>query len=122
MNLWRDVYVRIIIHWNILGDRLKNFEIRVGVDNEDVGKNPVCHEQQSSVPVGVTETFTCTVALYGNWVSVNKSSIDESDLLQLKEVRVYSVNGEYKHKCSVILTINLRLMTKPLRDVAWRCK
>ena len=74
-------------------ETLRKFEIRVGVDSEDLGNNPVCHKQLSSVPVSVT--FACTVALYGNWVSVNKSSMDNTDLLQLREVRAYGVYGEY---------------------------
>ena len=69
----------------------------MGADSEDLGNNPVCHERQSSVPESVTKTFACTKELYGNWVSVNKSSMDETDLLQLREVRVYGAYGEFKH-------------------------
>ena len=87
MYLWRDAYVRTNPHQNISGACLRNFKIRVGADSKDLGNNPVCHEQQSSVPVSVTEIFTCTVGLYGNWVSVNKACMDETDLLQLREVR-----------------------------------
>ena len=76
------------------GVRLRNFEIRVGADSEDLGNNPICYEQQSSVPEGATKNFSCTRELYGNWVSVNKSSIDETDLVQLREVRVYGMHGE----------------------------
>ena len=59
----------------------------MGADSEDLGNNPVCHKQESSVPESATEAFACTEELYGNWVSINKSSMDETDLLQLREVR-----------------------------------
>ena len=80
------------------GERLRNFEIRVGTDGDDFGNNPICYEQQSSVSQGVTETFQCSQKLYGNWVSVNKSSMDEMDLLQLREVQVYRLYGEFQCK------------------------
>ena len=79
----------------ISGVRLRNFGVRVGADSEDLGNKPICYEQQSSVLDGATRNFSCAKELYGNWVSVNKSSIDETDVLQLREVRVYGMHGEY---------------------------
>ena len=47
-----------------------------------------------SVDNGLTQSFQCYEALYGSWVSVNKSDIGiNNGFLQLREVRVFG--GEY---------------------------
>ena len=68
----------------------------MGTDSTDHQNNPLCYEQQASVPEGVTRTFSCTEELYGNWVSVSKTILNADDLLQLSEVKVYGKScGEF---------------------------
>ena len=73
----------------ISGYRLRKFEIRVGNDSE-LRNNTICHKQVKSVGDGLTQSFQCYEALYGTWVSVNKSDIGmDNEFLQLREVRVF---------------------------------
>ena len=66
-----------------------NFEIRVGEDGNDIGKNEICHKQIVKVSTRVT-SFTCPPTIFGDWVSVNKSSNDpDNELLLLYEVKVF---------------------------------
>ena len=75
---------------DISGWRLKNFEIRVGLDDTDLGNNAICHKQLEAIPDGATVKFTCKEPLYGSCISVNKTtSLTFHENLQLKEVRVY---------------------------------
>ena len=77
---------------HISGWRLANFEIRVGYDGTDLGNNAVCYKQLESMKDGSAVKFKCHNALYGSWVSVNKSG---NENLQLAEVRVYYETREY---------------------------
>ena len=75
----------------ISGIRLRNFEIRVGQDALDIGRNAICHKQVHAVPDGATQTFRCMNALYGSWVSVNKTDTEhENWYLELRELRVFT--------------------------------
>ena len=75
----------------ISGIRLRNFEIRVGQDSLHIGNNAICHKQVQPVPNWATQTFRCKNALYGSWVSVNKTDTEfEIWYLQLREVRVFT--------------------------------
>ena len=75
----------------ISGLRLRNFEIRVGHDALDIGNNEICYKQVKPVPDGATETFRCMNALFGSWVSVNKTDTEyENWYLQLRELRVFT--------------------------------
>ena len=71
-----------------------NFEIRVGQDAVNIGNNPICYQQLDAMGNGVTSNFTCLRALYGSWVSVNKSDNEiGKEHLELHEVRVFGVHG-----------------------------
>ena len=80
-----DAYLQIMVFriWNFLltmviiafaGDRLRNFEIRVGNDGQDIGSNAVCFKQLEPMEPGVAKNFTCSSAILGCWISVNKST------------------------------------------------
>ena len=76
---------------HIPGYRLRNFEIRMGLDSADLSNNAVCYKQLHSMLDGTTVKFNCREALYGSWVSLNKTdTADKAAYLQLKEVRVYA--------------------------------
>ena len=69
----------------ISGIRLGNFEIRVGQHALDIGNNAICYKQVQHVPNGETQTFRCMNALYGSWVSANKTDIEfENWYLELR--------------------------------------
>ena len=73
------------------GNRLRNFEIRVGNDGENIGNNAVCYKQFASMGSGITKNFTCIHELFGSWISINKSSSKPRMVhLHVREVRVYS--------------------------------
>ena len=65
-----------------------NFEVRVGED-EDIGNNPICFKQVPQMNT-MRNNFTCSPILFGDWVSINKSSVDPKNNLQMREVRVFS--------------------------------
>ena len=60
-----------ISHVDISGWRLKDFEIRVGLDDTDLGNNAICHKQLEAMLEGGTIKFKCQEPLYGSWISVN---------------------------------------------------
>ena len=79
-----------VSHVDISGWRLQDFEIRVGLDDTDLGNNEICYKQLEAMPEGGTIKFKCQELLYGSWISVNKTTIvSNHEYLQLKEVRVY---------------------------------
>ena len=72
------------------GQRLRNFEIRVGNDGEEIGNNAICHKQLEAMELGATKSFTCSPEKFGSWISINKSDDDpEMVFLHFQEVRVY---------------------------------
>ena len=81
-------------HIYVTGDRLQNFEIRVGNDGQDIGNNAVCFKQLEPMDPGVAKNFTCSSAILGSWISVNKSTNErETNALHFREIRVHG--GEY---------------------------
>ena len=81
--------------------RLRNFEIRVGQNAVNLGNNPICSQQLEAMASGLTANFRCPRALYGSWVSVNKSDTESGmEFLELHELRVFGVHGrELMLKC-----------------------
>ena len=76
--------------FSFAGIRLRNFEICVGVDGNDIGNNAICHKQLESVAPGLTKKSYCSPSIIGNWVSINKSDTEQSMVaLHIQEVRVY---------------------------------
>ena len=72
------------------GDRLQNFEIRVGNDGQEIGNNTICYKQLNPMEPGVTRNFTCSPKIFGSWISINKShTVPDLAMLQLREIRVY---------------------------------
>ena len=93
-----------LAHLFFPGNRLRNFEIRVGLDDEDIGNNNLCYKQSNSVATGATVMFICGHTLYGDWVSVNKS---DHAYLQLCELRVFG--SKYVHRILPGLKNNFKL-------------
>ena len=87
-------HTRAEIKYTFVGNRLRNFEIRVGNDGVEIGNNAICHKQLDSVESGVTKNFTCYPSRFGRWISVNKSETSHGMYaLHFHEVRVY--HGKY---------------------------
>ena len=79
------------------GERLNNFVIRVGNDDE-IENNVICYEQFDPippVPSGMTKIFNCSSCTFGSWVSISKIG----QLLQFQEIRVYG--GKYNSSLSI---------------------
>ena len=75
---------------DISGWRLQNFEIRVGLNDTDLGNNAICYKQLETMASGATMRFKCSEELFGSWVSVNKTAtVVQYEHLQLIEVGVY---------------------------------
>ena len=78
---------------NILNitDYCFNFEIRVGEDGENIGNNNIFAHQYEEMS-NAWKKFTCSPVIFGDWVSINKSSSYHGDerRLALNEVRVFS--------------------------------
>ena len=72
----------------ISGNRLRNFEIRVGNDGENIGNNAVCYKQFASMEAGITKNFTWIHKLFGSWISISKSTTKARMVhLHVREVR-----------------------------------
>ena len=78
-----------------IGQRLRNFEIRIGMDRDEIGKNAICYKQSESMEPDVVRNFTCYRELFGNWVSINKT---EPEVwfrpLHFREVRVFGTSSK----------------------------
>ena len=82
------------------GWRLRNFEIRVGQNAVDLGRNAICYKQVPTMADGATQNFICMQERYGNWVSVNKSDTTSNYVhLQLRELRVFGYRGK---RCTML--------------------
>ena len=70
-------------------DYMFNFEIRVGEDGAEISNNKLCFKHIGNIS---SANFTCSPDLYGNWVSINKSSTYHGTLerMVLYELRVFS--------------------------------
>ena len=74
----------------ITGNRLRNFDIRVGTDSADIGNNALCYHQTFSMGNAETTNFSCHHELFGNWISVNKSDTNvDFQYLHFLEIRVF---------------------------------
>ena len=79
----------------ISAHRIKNCEIRVGLDESDIGNNAVCVLWLEEMGPMVSKRFSCIPNLYGNWISVNKTTPPVgAEILQLQEVQVFG-SGYY---------------------------
>ena len=78
----------------ISAHRIKNCEIRVGLDESDIGNNAVCVLWLEEMGPMVSKRFSCIPNLYGNWISVNKTTPVGPEILQLQEVQVFG-SGYY---------------------------
>ena len=81
-------------YWNtaaIYTDYGFNYDVRVGENGEDIGNNDICARVYEGI-VSYTVNCTCSPALYGDWVSINKSSnyVNDCERLIFFEVRVFS--------------------------------
>ena len=66
-----------------------NFEIRVGEDGVRIGNNKMC-AKQVELMMDYSANFICSPALFGDFISINKSSTNGDDHhLGLVEVRVF---------------------------------
>ena len=57
----------------VSGDRLQNFEIRVGNDGDEIGNNGICYKQLEPMAPGITKNSYCPRWSFGSWISSNKS-------------------------------------------------
>ena len=72
------------------GFRLRNFEIRVGMDSDHLGNNAVCYKQIESMESGQVKKFTCNQELFGDWVSINKTETQSGwQHLHFREIDVF---------------------------------
>ena len=81
--------------------KLYNFEIRVG-ESDEIGNNEICHKQLDFM-VPLQKNITCSRAIYGNWVSINKTDTElDIESLTLIEVRAFEYTCKYNlNKISV---------------------
>ena len=86
------------------GHRLRNFEIRVGIDGEELGNNSICYERLESMEAGMAEKFTCYEEIFGNWISINKTeATSRLRFLHFQEIRVF---GELSKLIFVVFFIH----------------
>ncbi|CAH3028156.1 unnamed protein product [Porites evermanni] len=88
--------VQIINRFNHY-ERLKNFEVRVGV-NEDNLQNPTCSDRVTSVGQGAALTLSCDPPIPGRYVSVQMFG---EGILSMCEVMVYSRVGALADLCQL---------------------
>ena len=73
-----------------------NLAIRVGQDGEEIENNAICADQ-IDLTVSGSAIITCSQVLFGDWISIIKSSSDvPNDYMALQEVRVFG--SEYHGK------------------------
>ncbi|CAH1775088.1 unnamed protein product [Owenia fusiformis] len=77
--------VEIYNRGDCCGNRLKNFEIRVG-NSTDIATNSICATHDDEVPKGGKEILTCGTPIYGRYVSIQKKI---KGVLTLCEVKVF---------------------------------
>ncbi|XP_066275437.1 uncharacterized protein [Branchiostoma lanceolatum] len=83
------VRVRLLNRWNEQGERLEEFQVRVG-ENSDISQNSICGRttnQLDDPPHSRTITVDCAQPITGRYVSVQL--IDRTDYLTLCEVEVF---------------------------------
>ena len=78
------------------GDRLKNFDVRIGMDRDDYRNNPTCFDRVSSVPPNQAWPIQCIPPVPGRYVRVQMFG---TGILTMCEVLVYSRLGKLLLKC-----------------------
>ncbi len=53
-------------------DRLSNFEIRIGFDETDFSKNPLCYYMPGIVSNAGTEDFPCLMPIRGRYLTIQR--------------------------------------------------
>ena len=72
-------------------ERLKNFEVRIGVNTDNL-QNPTCSDRVTSVGQGAALSLSCDPPIPGRYVSVQMFG---EGILTMCEVMVYSRVGKY---------------------------
>ena len=71
------------------GQRLRNFEIRVGI-NVEIGNNTICYKQLENMEAGLVKNFSCYQEEFGGWISISKTEPSAYYRnLHFREVRVF---------------------------------
>ena len=79
----------IFVTLNDFTDHNFNMEIRVGEDGQYLGNNKICLEL-IDFRDSVVANITCLQALFGDWISINKSSSNtRAENLYFQEVHVF---------------------------------
>ncbi len=78
------------------GDRLSNFEVRVGYSSETINENDLCLLHASAVSQGATKYLSCLSPTFGRYVSIQLLGI-KNTYLTLCEVRVYHNTQSLQH-------------------------
>ena len=71
-------------------ERLKNFEVRIGVNTDNL-QNPTCSDRVTSVGQGAALSLSCDPPIPGRYVSVQMFG---EGILTMCEVMVYSRVGK----------------------------
>ena len=82
------------------GDRLKNFDVRIGSDSSNYQNNPTCHDRVGQARDNEAVRVQCKPPLPGRYVRVQMFG---RGILTMCEVLVYSRLGEF-FKCFENLT------------------
>ena len=90
------------------GDRLKNFDVRIGMDKNNYRNNPTCFDRVSAVPPNEGWPIQCNPPVPGRYVRVQMFG---TGILTMCEVLVYSRLGKLVLKC-----FSLKLV-----GIAWEC-
>ncbi len=75
------------------GDRLNNFDVRIGNDKHDYRNNPTCHDRVGKARDNEAVRVQCKPPLPGRYVRVQMFS---RGILTMCEVLVYSRLGELR--------------------------
>ncbi|CAB3978528.1 sushi, von Willebrand factor type A, EGF and pentraxin domain-containing 1-like [Paramuricea clavata] len=78
------------------GDRLKNFDVRIGSDSSNYQNNPTCHDRVGQARDNEAVRVQCKPPLPGRYVRVQMFG---RGMLTMCEVLVYSRLGGYSDQC-----------------------
>ena len=78
--------IKITNRGDCCGDRLSNFNVRVGDSNIARGEDNALCQQNIAVPQGETSTFVCDPALHGRYLYIQTNL---QEVLTLCEVKVF---------------------------------
>ena len=80
------------------GNWLYNFDIRVGMNSgSDVTLNDLCHHQTTEKALGSTTSYTCSGAISGQYVSVNKTATYPLVFCEVESKSNFFFNESIKH-------------------------